>query len=125
MMVARQDWIAHDACTLPTAERPLREQEFDTLIDESLRAVERPGANRLRMTLRGRPGLGRRVRDLADRETRCCSFFTFTPDVLPTGEPADTEVIRLDVEVPQRYDGVLEALAGRARAALDGTASER
>ncbi|MGH3367821.1 MAG: hypothetical protein ACRDOY_11515 [Nocardioidaceae bacterium] len=117
-------WIAHEACTLPTSDRPLREQEFDALVSESLHCLERPGPTRLRMTLQGPRGLADRVRDLADRETQCCSFFTFTVQTLRTEHTA-ADVVALDIEVPQQYREVLDALAQRAQATLEGTAEER
>jgi hypothetical protein len=67
-----QDW-APDACTLPTAERP-RVAEFDDIFTSVVRA-ERQDPTRLD------PEVPRAVeaaaRDLARRESDCCSFFTF------------------------------------------------
>lgn len=103
--------VVPDACTLPTAERPLRLAEFDDLFATAVRDVEPIGATRARMRLTGPPGLEAAVRDLTARETGCCSFFTFTV----TAEPAtDGEALTLDVEVPPQYADVLAALAGRA-----------
>ena len=42
-----------DACTLPSAQRPLRLIEFETLFTSSLVRVERPDPRHLRLTLRG------------------------------------------------------------------------
>jgi hypothetical protein len=66
------DWVP-DACTLPTAE-------FDDLFATSLRVLpdHTPGSGRARLVLAGDAGLPNRVQQLADAETSCCSFFTFT-----------------------------------------------
>jgi hypothetical protein len=65
------------ACTMPTAERPLRLAEFDALFATAVRSIERRGDD-VRMHLASGEGLVARVRDLTARETSCCSFFTFT-----------------------------------------------
>jgi hypothetical protein len=100
-----------DACTLPTTERPLRLAEFDTLFATAARSVERLGPTHVRMRLTGDAGLADTVRDLTAREAACCSFFRFT--VTPAAE-----AVTLDIEVPAAYADVLDALAGRAEAAL-------
>jgi hypothetical protein len=100
-------WVA-DACTLPTAERPLRLAEFDDLFAGSVRAVDRVDRRRLRFTLDPAPEVAARAADLVVRESECCSFFTFTLT-------ASGGQVHLDVAVP---DGppveVLDALADRA-----------
>ncbi|WP_433063358.1 hypothetical protein [Dactylosporangium sp. CS-033363] len=97
---------APDACTLPTAEQPLRLAEFDALFVNALREVEVFGATRARMVLAGPEGLEDTVRDLAAREAGCCSFFTFTVTPQEDG-------VALDIEVTPRYGDVLEALVQR------------
>jgi hypothetical protein len=104
--------VVPDACTLPTAERPVRLAEFDELFATAVRGVEVLGQTRARMWLAGPAGLEARVRDLAARETACCSFFTFTVTPEPAG---DDEAVVLDIEVPPTYAGVLESLVQRAR----------
>ena len=99
------DWTPA-ACTLPTAEQPLRLAEFDALFATALRRVDRPAPTRLTLTLAAAPGRTEAVRDLAARETACCSFFTFD---LTAGDP-----LRLDVSVPAAHRSVLDALAARA-----------
>ena len=89
------DW-APDACTLPTAERPLRVAEFAAL---DVRRVDTLSTTHARLHFSGDAD---HVRDLAARETACCSFFRFTV----TGST-------LDVEVPDRYADVLTALVAR------------
>ncbi len=66
-----------DACTLPTAEGPLRLAEFDTLYATAVHRIER-GDRTVRMHLTGPDGLAAHVRDLTARESECCSFFAFT-----------------------------------------------
>ena len=95
-----------DACTLPTAEQPLRLAEFDELFTTAVRQVDLVSTTHTRLHLTGPAGLTARVRDLAARETACCSFFTFTIT------PGETVV--LDIEVPAAYAGVLATLTERA-----------
>lgn len=102
--------MAADACTLPTAERPLRLAEFDDLFRQSVVAVDR-GALSVRLTLRGAPDLRDRVADLAARETECCSFFAFTLDGDGDG---DDDALVLAISVPAARSAILHALAARA-----------
>jgi hypothetical protein len=106
-------FVIPDACTLPTAEQPMRSAEFDDLFATAVCRVDRVGAAHARLHLTGPAGLAARVRDLAARETACCSFFTFTT----TPQPAtDGEAVALDIEVPAAYADVLAALTQRASA---------
>jgi hypothetical protein len=98
-----------EACTLPTAERPLRLAEFDTLFATAVRHVEATTATRARLHLTGAAGLEATVRDLTRRENECCSFFTFTVT------PESDESVILDIEVPPPYAEVLASLIERAR----------
>jgi hypothetical protein len=98
-----------DCCTLPTAERPLRLAEFDALLASALLAQTRPAPTRLRWQLR--PSAAATARDLASRETECCTFFHFT---FGTGS-AD---LTMDIEVPGSRADVLDGLAARAAAVL-------
>lgn len=102
-----ENLLTTDACTLPTAERPLRLAEFDDLFATSVRGVRRRGDGVL-MQLTGTEGLLERVRDLAARETACCSFFTFTIE----GTDQD---LTLDISVPPDRQEILDALAERAQ----------
>lgn len=99
--------LTTDACTMPTAERPLRLAEFDELFATTVRAVERRGTD-VRMHLAGAEGLADRVRDLTARESSCCSFFNFAID----GTDAD---LTIDISVPPARQEILEALAARAQ----------
>lgn len=109
-----------EVCTLPTADRPLRLAEFDELFATAVRWVAPVSATHSRMHLTGPAGLAARVRDLAARETGCCSFFAFTT----TGEPAaDGEAVVLDIEVPAAHANVLASLTQRASAVSAGATS--
>lgn len=111
-----QVW-AIEACTLPTAERPLRLAEFDDLFATAVRGVKAVSPTHTRMRLAGPAGLEAQVRDLTARETECCSFFTFTI----TTEPAvDAETMLLDIEVPDAHADVLGVLTQRASSASAG-----
>jgi hypothetical protein len=110
------DWVPVDACALPTAAQPLRVAEFDDLFAATLRAVERPplATTRARLLLAGDRGLRDRVQRLADAETACCSFFTFTlTPLIDDGQ----RTLALDVEVPPAHADVLTALVDRAERA--------
>lgn len=103
-------WAPVDACTLPTAEQPLREAEFNALFASALRGVERPEPTRLRLSLDAGPGVEARARDLIARESSCCSFFEFQ---LTPGE----DRLVLDVGVPPTRVDVLDGMARQADAA--------
>ncbi|WP_221321487.1 hypothetical protein [Actinoplanes sp. L3-i22] len=103
-----ETWVP-EACTLPTAERPLRLAEFDDLFTTALRDQRRMSATALRWDLD--PAAEALARDLTRRESGCCSFFTFT------FHPGDG-VLRLDIEVPAAQVAVLDALGARAAAGL-------
>ena len=83
-------WVAPDACTLPTAERPLRVAEFDALFAGHLRCLEWHGRAAMSMDLSGDVGLTEAVRDLVERESACCSFFSFTVTTGAGPAPAST-----------------------------------
>lgn len=100
-------WVP-DACTLPTAERPLRLAEFDQFFRDAVRGAERLSAQHLRLRLDGAEQVEKTARDLAARESSCCSFFAF--DI---ARP-DLDSLTLDVRVPAAHVDVLDALARRA-----------
>lgn len=100
------DPMSLSACTLPTAERPLRLAEFDDLFRTSVRSVGRDG-DTVHLHLSGLAGLREQVRDLAERESQCCSFFTFT--LAGTDDDLD-----FDIGVPAAHRDVLDALNARA-----------
>ena len=105
-----QAWVPQ-ACTLPTAERPLRVAEFDELFATALRGQQRVAPTVLRWRLD--PAAEPAARDLADREAGCCSVFTFTFAFAPGGDD-----MQIDIEVPPASADVLDALAERAAARM-------
>jgi hypothetical protein len=66
--------------------------------------------------LAGDEALAARVQHLADAETSCCSFFTFTLTPLDTDQTGATDraVVALDIGVPAARSDVLAALIQRA-----------
>jgi hypothetical protein len=108
MATSDQAWVP-SACTLPTAERPLRRAEFDELFATALRGQQRLAPTRLRWQLD--PNAEPIARDLTGRESECCSFFTFT-------YARASDNVQLDVTVPEAHVDVLDALAGRAAARI-------
>jgi hypothetical protein len=113
-------WVPVEACTLPTEDRPLRVAEFDSLFSTVQHQVQppAPGEPRARLVLAGDDTLRDRVQQLANAETACCSFFTFTVTELRGEAPGGAEQARvaLDIEVPPARADVLAALMDRAAA---------
>lgn len=106
-----------EACTLPTAERPTRSAEWGSLFREVL-ATGSLGAQRGRLVFPEDAALETRARDLASKETSCCSFFTFE-----FGEGVDAAGARtmtLDVSVPPSQSAVLDAFLGWAEGVRTG-----
>jgi hypothetical protein len=102
-MAIPEDW-APDACTLPTPERAPRVAEFDEFFAAVLQST-RPQPTRLDMVVpRAAEATGR---DLAGRESECCSIFTFE------FEPAGDDVV-MHISVPPEQVDVLDALEARA-----------
>ncbi|WP_350276558.1 hypothetical protein [Kribbella sp. HUAS MG21] len=97
-----ESW-ASDACTLPTAERPFREAEFDQLFADHLLRFRRVDARTLDLTLD--PAGRETAAELTARETECCSFFTFSF--------SGTTELQLRVTVPPTRTAVLDGLVGR------------
>ncbi len=99
-----------DACTLPTADQPMRLAEFDALFAADVTDVQQPSADTTVLTLRPDPTAAARAADLAARETACCSFFEFV--LTATGGQ-----LTLQIRTPAAHIEVLDALADRARQA--------
>lgn len=97
------------ACTLPTAERPIRLAEFDDLLTRSVRSAKRDSATHLTLRLRGDEHLEAVTRDLAARESMCCSFFEFTV-------AADGDGVELGIGVPAQHATILDSLHTRSGA---------
>jgi hypothetical protein len=108
-------WVETTSCTLPTAEQPVRVAEFDDLFGTAVRAVERIDATTLRLVLDA--SARDRARDLAARETTCCSFFSF--DLTPAGDGR----VAMRVGVPAAHVAVLDGFAARAASAAGLTPS--
>lgn len=109
-------WVPVEACTLPTAEQPLRLREFDSVFSLALRSVERAGPAWLQLRLADDDGVEQLVRDLTAREVGCCGFFDFSVN------RADRELV-LDVRVPASRAAVLDGLA--LQAATAGARADR
>lgn len=103
-------WVPADACTLPTAEQPLRVAEFDALFATALRRLERREPGWLRLVLAGDPNVDASARELIARESTCCSFFDF--QLTPAGGE-----LQLDVRVPDTRVDVLDGITLQAHAA--------
>ena len=101
--------MAVEACTLPTAEQPLRVAEFAGLFAEAVRGVLRMSPTLLRLELDAAAQAA--ARELAVRESECCSFFSLT--ITPTGR----ETILMDVTAPAGHTDVLDGLTALARTA--------
>jgi len=108
MTTNEQVWVP-EACTMPTAERPLRLAEFDELFATALGGQQRLSPTALRWRLD--PAAAQTARDLTGRESSCCSFFSFTFTLAG-------HAVQLDVEVPPAHVDVLDALAERAAARM-------
>jgi len=104
-----QDLMTTEACTLPTAERPLRLAEFETLFADHLSDLTWDG-DRLRLSLSGGADLRAVVADLTARESACCSFFDFSLS-------GAVDRVVLDVGVPPERREILDGLADLAEAA--------
>ncbi len=100
-------WVA-DSCTLPTLEQPLRQAEWEALVAGHLAGVRHPEPGQLILTLRGGNTLREHLNDLVERESECCSFFTFTITATPQG--AD-----LGIGVDREHEPFLDALAASCR----------
>jgi hypothetical protein len=98
-----QDWVPA-ACTLPTIEQPLRLAEFEVLFRGAVRRSIRTSATRLSLVILGE--FEATARDLAERETGCCSFFRF--DFHSAAEGAV-----MSIGVPIDHVDVLDALQAR------------
>jgi hypothetical protein len=96
-------WVP-SACTLPTVEQPLRVAEFDTLFRTGVHEATRTRRTHLELVIS--PESEASARDLAGRETSCCSFFEFA------FEPAEGALV-MAIGVPEEHVDVLDALQAR------------
>ena len=109
MTPTESTWVPA-ACTLPTAEQPLRLAEWDALFAADVTDVQQTAAEVVRLVLRPDAAVAARAADLAARETACCSFFEFT--LTATGGH-----LTMQIRTPAAQIDVLDALAARARRA--------
>jgi hypothetical protein len=98
-----QDWVPA-TCTLPTVEQPLRLAAFDEFFRAAARRSTRNSATRLDLVVM--PESEAIARDLAERETSCCSFFRF--DFHPAADG-----LVMSIGVPKSHIDVLDALEAR------------
>lgn len=101
-----ESWVP-EACSLPTAERPLRVAEFDELFSSAVLNVARPEPGRVELALDPTAEVAASTAALAVRETACCSFFSFALT-------ATAGQLLLTVTVPPAHIRVLDALTARA-----------
>lgn len=101
-------WIPEESCTLPTDDRPLRAAEFDEMFARHLVEVKRPKPTSAVFVLDGGNDLPVRARDLAARETACCSFFTIDVSEQRPG------AVQMHVSVPASRMQIISALIARA-----------
>lgn len=94
------------SCTLPTAERPVRLDEFTELLG-SARSSERDDLTHLTVYFDNADGLADRARNLAARESSCCSFFDFTV-------AANAGDVIVGIRVPDQHSAILDSLESRS-----------
>lgn len=102
-------WAPLDACTLPTVQQPLRVAEFGELFAASLRGLRHLSPTRLRLEFDA--AAETLARELTDKESDCCGFFSFAFSPVVAGTMA------LEVRVPDSRVEVLDGLAAQAEAA--------
>jgi hypothetical protein len=90
---------------MPTVEQPLRLAEFDNLFQTAVQRATRTRDTHLDLIIA--PEGEASARDLADRETRCCSFFQFS-----FTHAADGSLV-MGIGVPNQHVDVLDALHAR------------
>lgn len=97
-------WVP-TACSLATIEQPLRLAEFDNFFRTAVHQANRAAPTYLELVIA--PEREASARDLAGRESACCSFFQFT------FEPARHGDLIMRIGVPDDYTDVLDALQAR------------
>jgi hypothetical protein len=100
------DWCAPAACSLPLVDQPARVAEWDVLFTEGVCEVS-PVAGGVRFVVDRGAVSPAAVADLVDRESQCCSFFSFR---LAIGD----QTLTLDVTSDAEHRGVVDALSARA-----------
>lgn len=101
------------ACTLPAADLPGRLAEFDAAFAAGLQRAEVISPTHARLVFTADQAQAEALAGLLDRESQCCSFFTFD-------QKAAGGIVTVDVTVPAGHAGTLAALAARAAGHLAG-----
>jgi len=104
---------AFSSCTLPAADLPGRLAEFDAAFAAGLRHAEVVSPTHARLVFTADRAQAEALAGLLDRESQCCSFFTFD-------QRAQGDLVTVDVTVPPGHAETLAALAGRAAGHLAG-----
>lgn len=107
-LLVDDDW-APAACTLPTAEQPLRRAAFDDLFAVDVLRVNQVSQLEVCLELRPDATVAARAASLAAKETGCCSFFTF-------GLSITDGTVAMTISTEQAHQEVLAALGARAQA---------
>ena len=101
------------ACTLPAADLPGRLAEFDAAFAAGLRSAEVISPTHARLVFSADQAQAKALAGLLDRESQCCSFFTF-------GQQVAGDTVTVDVTVPAGQAEALSVLAARAARYLPG-----
>ena len=80
-------WVP-SACTLPTAERPLRRREFDALFADDVLAVVRTSPTQTRLDLRADPDAAARAASAGDEGDRLLLVLHLRPEGIEAGAVA-------------------------------------
>ena len=104
---------AFSSCMLPAADLPGRLAEFDAAFAAGLRHAEVVSPTHARLVFTADRAQAEALAGLLDRESQCCSFFTFD-------QRAQGDLVTVDVTVPPGHAETLAALAGRAAGHLAG-----
>ena len=103
----------YESCTLPAADLPGRLAEFDAAFAAGLRSAEVISPTHARLVFSADQAQAKALAGLLDRESQCCSFFTFD-------QKAEGSIVTVDVTVPAGHAETLSALAARAAGHLAG-----
>jgi hypothetical protein len=106
-------WVP-SACTLPTVEQLRRLAEFDHFFRTAVQQVTRTQRTYLEIVIVPESEVS--ARDLAARETTCCSFFEFAFEPAPGG-------MVMRVGVPDENVDVLDVLQARITS-ITGTGNQ-
>ena len=104
---------AFSSCTLPAADMPGRAAEFDSVFAAGLRHAELVSPTHVWWVFGADEARAQALTGLLDRESDCCSFFTF-------GQQEEGDTVTVDVTVPPEHAAALAVLAGRAAGHLAG-----